>query len=567
MSGANPTTALCPYCGLALSKGILVVICPADGTVHHADCWEANNRSCARYGCTGAGQIAAIRYAPASSLPHARSAGHKLPPQLAQTLRRGALILISSLAGIALIGGMLLLLAQVLDAWWQPAISIASWVGPLGILAVVVGGIALAYRYPDALFERFFLALLAYIWATQLLLDASFVRELEGGSLPVGLLLCLVVVAAAAASVIVGRALARSALYVSLGWYMISVFAQVYEQNLAAFSSLLWLSAFVLLFIPLPLAPALRAVAATIVGWWSLRSNCCGIMPNPATLVVLCAFPLAGWLNQRLSREKNLEEQATAASYLCNIGDGAVAGVLLAMLLMLFNFAGEALNPWTQQAFNQLIVLLEQLTYSFPWLDINIRPHALAATSLGVLSIFSTLLGLALLDAQGLVRLAYSLARLLLMLVVGLGIGALVYGQLSNLVGSQLYRDWTQQWVLTWGLLTVAIGGIYMLRHANVGLPFFLVIALCGIWYIEYYIVTALAFLLIRPLLDSFAAGGSWPAQTLMLCLLITIALCFGIAALGGWIGIDARLRLRLAAVFTQAQRIFDRALAFQLGA
>lgn len=49
----------CVLCKNPLAPGDEVVICPEDGSRHHAHCWRANGSKCAAYGCRGRGEIEA----------------------------------------------------------------------------------------------------------------------------------------------------------------------------------------------------------------------------------------------------------------------------------------------------------------------------------------------------------------------------------------------------------------------------------------------------------------------------------------------------------------------------
>lgn len=57
----------CALCKEPFAVGDELVICPEDGSRHHADCWRANGNHCTAYGCTGAGEI--VVGAPARSRP------------------------------------------------------------------------------------------------------------------------------------------------------------------------------------------------------------------------------------------------------------------------------------------------------------------------------------------------------------------------------------------------------------------------------------------------------------------------------------------------------------------
>lgn len=47
----------CALCKEAFAAGDELVICPADGSRHHRDCWEANGNHCTAYGCEGQGEV------------------------------------------------------------------------------------------------------------------------------------------------------------------------------------------------------------------------------------------------------------------------------------------------------------------------------------------------------------------------------------------------------------------------------------------------------------------------------------------------------------------------------
>lgn len=47
----------CALCKQAFEAGDEIVICPADGSRHHARCWQANGNKCTAYGCRGEGVI------------------------------------------------------------------------------------------------------------------------------------------------------------------------------------------------------------------------------------------------------------------------------------------------------------------------------------------------------------------------------------------------------------------------------------------------------------------------------------------------------------------------------
>ena len=47
----------CALCKETFSSGDEIVICPDDGSRHHAHCWRANGSKCTAYGCTGFGEV------------------------------------------------------------------------------------------------------------------------------------------------------------------------------------------------------------------------------------------------------------------------------------------------------------------------------------------------------------------------------------------------------------------------------------------------------------------------------------------------------------------------------
>ncbi len=61
-SGARAESVgkLCPYCRFPIKSGDEVVTCPDCQTVHHGDCWRANE-GCTTYGCASSPQAAAVR--------------------------------------------------------------------------------------------------------------------------------------------------------------------------------------------------------------------------------------------------------------------------------------------------------------------------------------------------------------------------------------------------------------------------------------------------------------------------------------------------------------------------
>lgn len=47
----------CALCKEAFAVGDEIVICPEDGSRHHAHCWRANGNKCTAYACTGYGEV------------------------------------------------------------------------------------------------------------------------------------------------------------------------------------------------------------------------------------------------------------------------------------------------------------------------------------------------------------------------------------------------------------------------------------------------------------------------------------------------------------------------------
>lgn len=47
----------CALCKQEFVVGDEIVICPEDGSRHHAGCWQANGNRCTAYGCRGEGEI------------------------------------------------------------------------------------------------------------------------------------------------------------------------------------------------------------------------------------------------------------------------------------------------------------------------------------------------------------------------------------------------------------------------------------------------------------------------------------------------------------------------------
>jgi hypothetical protein len=47
----------CALCKHPFAPGEEIVICPEDGSRHHARCWQANGDKCTAYGCLGSGPV------------------------------------------------------------------------------------------------------------------------------------------------------------------------------------------------------------------------------------------------------------------------------------------------------------------------------------------------------------------------------------------------------------------------------------------------------------------------------------------------------------------------------
>lgn len=66
----------CALCKQEFVPGDDIVICPEDGSRHHAGCWQANGNHCTAYGCRGAGEIGVAATARPQSTPaRSRSVG------------------------------------------------------------------------------------------------------------------------------------------------------------------------------------------------------------------------------------------------------------------------------------------------------------------------------------------------------------------------------------------------------------------------------------------------------------------------------------------------------------
>ncbi len=66
----------CALCKQEFGAGDDIVICPEDGSRHHAHCWQANNNHCTAYGCRGQGIIGAP-----TAVPTFRSAAEPSPEE------------------------------------------------------------------------------------------------------------------------------------------------------------------------------------------------------------------------------------------------------------------------------------------------------------------------------------------------------------------------------------------------------------------------------------------------------------------------------------------------------
>lgn len=75
-------SAACIYCHADIAVNDQVMLCDTCQSPHHADCWQANNRRCATYGCVGAKSAVAREVVPPP--PQRRNA----PPQERQRSRQ-----------------------------------------------------------------------------------------------------------------------------------------------------------------------------------------------------------------------------------------------------------------------------------------------------------------------------------------------------------------------------------------------------------------------------------------------------------------------------------------------
>ncbi len=79
----------CALCKQPFAPGDDVVICPADGSVHHAHCWRTNGNHCTAYGCDGHGEIGQVIEHQGSHTPSRRSRPRVEPIQVGPDLGRG----------------------------------------------------------------------------------------------------------------------------------------------------------------------------------------------------------------------------------------------------------------------------------------------------------------------------------------------------------------------------------------------------------------------------------------------------------------------------------------------
>lgn len=82
----------CALCKQEFAAGDQIVVCPEDGSRHHAHCWEANNNHCTAYGCRGEGTIGVPLPPPAGppvrERPRARVIAAPESPPRAEPARR-----------------------------------------------------------------------------------------------------------------------------------------------------------------------------------------------------------------------------------------------------------------------------------------------------------------------------------------------------------------------------------------------------------------------------------------------------------------------------------------------
>ncbi len=58
----------CALCKHPFAPDDEIVVCPMDGSRHHAHCWRANNNGCSAYGCTGTGEVIGTSHRPLTEL-------------------------------------------------------------------------------------------------------------------------------------------------------------------------------------------------------------------------------------------------------------------------------------------------------------------------------------------------------------------------------------------------------------------------------------------------------------------------------------------------------------------
>jgi len=67
----------CALCKQEFVSGDEIIICPEDGSRHHAGCWQANGNRCTAYGCRGEGAIGSPASAPPRPRPEPPRAGRR----------------------------------------------------------------------------------------------------------------------------------------------------------------------------------------------------------------------------------------------------------------------------------------------------------------------------------------------------------------------------------------------------------------------------------------------------------------------------------------------------------
>lgn len=70
----------CALCKETFTPGDEIVICPDDGSRHHAHCWRANGSKCTAYGCPGFGEVL-----PRRTRPRSRSRARVVAHQAAES--------------------------------------------------------------------------------------------------------------------------------------------------------------------------------------------------------------------------------------------------------------------------------------------------------------------------------------------------------------------------------------------------------------------------------------------------------------------------------------------------